>query len=107
MLNPNLKGSATNRAFVVIIFAAGFSSGPVHSEAVLLAILIYLWFHWTVARRAVKVADIAEPDNLKAFWNAIHLHVPRIIIHHRNPGFAGLSAMRACKIFKPSVAGHP
>jgi hypothetical protein len=66
-----------------------------------------LRFHGTVARRAVKVADIAGADNFKALWNTIHLYVPRIFISRRNPGCAGLSATRAPKIFNPTVAGHP
>src|SRR5260370_15996144 len=62
-----------------------------------------LWFHRTVARRAVKVAA----DNLKAFGNAVHLYVPRILIRRRNPGCAGLSAIGALKVFNPTFAGHP
>jgi len=61
-----------------------------------------LWFHRTVARRAVEVAA----DNLKALWNAIHLYVPRILIRCRNPGKAGLLATRAPENFNPTVAGH-
>jgi PAS domain-containing protein len=47
-----------------------------------------LWFNWSVARRAVKVAAIAELDSLKTFGNAVHLYVPRILIRRRNQGYA-------------------
>jgi hypothetical protein len=62
-----------------------------------------LRFHRTIARRAVKVAA----DNLKACGNAVYLYVPRILIRRRNLGWSGLLAMRALKVFNPTVAGHP
>jgi hypothetical protein len=34
-------------------------------------------FHRAVARRAVKVADIPRPDNLKTSGKAVDLHSPR------------------------------
>jgi hypothetical protein len=45
-------------------------------------------------------------NNLKAFGDAIHLHIPRIFIYCRKLGFAGLSAMGAPKILNPTIAGH-
>jgi hypothetical protein len=66
-----------------------------------------LGFRRAVARRAVKVDDTSGPDKLKSFGNAIHLYVPRVFIFCRDPSFAGLSAMRACEILNPTVAGHP
>jgi hypothetical protein len=71
------------------------------------AALDTLWFHGYVARSAVKVADMPGLNNLKAFWNAIHLHIPRIFIYCRKLGSAGLSAMGAPKILNPTIAGHP
>ena len=45
-------------------------------------------------------------NNLKAFWNAIHLHIPREFIYCRKLGSAGLSAPGAPKILNPTIAGH-
>jgi hypothetical protein len=47
--------------------------GPAPTEAALHT----LWFHRSVARRAVKVAAILGLDNLKAFGNAVDLYIPR------------------------------
>jgi hypothetical protein len=65
-----------------------------------------LWVNWGVACRAVKVAAIFEPDNLKALWNAVRMRVPSVRL--RKPSCAGLSAIRTPKIFNPMVENdHP
>jgi hypothetical protein len=60
-----------------------------------------LWVNWGVAFRAEKVADILEPDNLKALGNAIRMRAPSVRL--RKPGGAGLSTIRTPKVFNPMV----
>ena len=57
--------------------------------------------NWGVACRAEKVADILEPNNLKALGNAIRMRVPSVRL--RKPGGAGLSTIRTPKVFNPMV----
>jgi hypothetical protein len=52
----------------------------------------YLRFHRSVTCRAVKVADISGPDDLKTIGNAVDLHSPRSVVIRRSQRYAGLSA---------------
>jgi hypothetical protein len=60
-----------------------------------------------VACIAKEVAAITQWDSRKAFWNSIHLEIPRKLICCRKPGYADPSAIGASKNFNPTIAGHP
>src|SRR5450631_1746129 len=61
-----------------------------------------------VADNAVKIPAARGFDNLKTSGDAVRSHNPRLVISHRKPGNADLSALGTNKIFNPTVAfGHP
>jgi hypothetical protein len=65
-----------------------------------------LGVHRDIARGAVKGDGVQGFDNPKAFGNAIHSYIERVI--HRKIGGAGLSALGTAEVFYPMLAGgHP
>ena len=66
-----------------------------------------LGVHRDIARGAVKGDAVLVFDNPKAFGNAIHPYIERVI-HLRKLGSAGLSALGTPVVFNPMLAGrHP
>ena len=66
-----------------------------------------LGVHRDIARGAVKGDAVLGFDNPKAFGNAIHPYIERVI-HLRKLGSAGLIALRTVVVFNPMLAGrHP
>jgi hypothetical protein len=64
------------------------------------------WFHWAIARRAVKVTAVLTLDNFKTFGNAICMRAPSVYL--RKSDCAYLPATRTPKIFNPTVISvHP
>ena len=60
-----------------------------------------LEFRCAVARRTVKVAATLGLDKIKAFRKDIHVYGPSVRL--RKPGYAGLSAIWAPKLFNPTL----
>jgi integrase/recombinase XerD len=66
-----------------------------------------LGVHRDIARGAVKGDAVLGFDNPKAFGNAIHPYIERVI-HLRKLGSAGLIALGTAVVFNPMLAGgHP
>jgi hypothetical protein len=94
------------RRISVRLFPLNIATGNEETAKMNLRLAGYLGVHWDIARRAVKAVAIFARDSLKAFWDAIYPHVPRMAIRLRKHGYASLSAMRTSKIFNPMIADN-